>query len=156
MWLDSHAVLLGAVGVVSLVAMVTTLLAVPWLIVRLPADYFAVRHRQRLSPFTGRSGKALTLLVAKNLLGVVLLLVGTAMLVLPGQGVLTLLFAITLLDFPGKFRLERFVVSRRTAYRGINWLRRRAGKPRLLLPQRPHRIVSQQQAAGRDVSSRVR
>ena len=36
----------------------------------------------------------------KNVLGVILVLMGLAMLVLPGQGVLTLLIGISLLDFP--------------------------------------------------------
>jgi hypothetical protein len=46
------------------------------------------------------------------------------MLLLPGQGVLTILIGIVLLDFPGKYRLERWAVRHRPVYRSINWLRR--------------------------------
>ncbi|NIV30742.1 MAG: hypothetical protein GWN58_14950, partial [Anaerolineae bacterium] len=69
----------------------------------------------------------LVVLVLKNLLGLVLLVAGVAMLVLPGQGLLTIVIALTLLNFPGKYHLERWVVSRPPVYRAINWIRRRRG-----------------------------
>lgn len=71
------------------------------------------------------------ILLVKNLLGLVILLMGIAMLFLPGQGLLTMLIGILMLDFPGKFRCERWFVSRRPVLRSINWLRRKSGKPRL-------------------------
>ena len=50
------------------------------------------------------------------------------MLVTPGQGVLTIVVGMLLFDFPGKFRLERWLVTRPTVWRSINWLRERAGR----------------------------
>ena len=49
--------------------------------------------------------------------------------VLPGQGLLTILIGISLVNFPGKYRLERYLVSRRWAQRSLNWVRKRGGKP---------------------------
>jgi hypothetical protein len=73
------------------------------------------------------------LLTAKNLLGYILIAAGIVMLVLPGQGTLTILIGILLVDFPGKYRLERWVVGRGPVLQSINWFRRRAGRPPLLL-----------------------
>jgi hypothetical protein len=74
------------------------------------------------------------MLVAKNLLGIVLLVAGVLMLVAPGQGLLTIAMGIVLIDFPGKFRLERWVVTRPNVWRTLNWLRRRARRPELQRP----------------------
>jgi hypothetical protein len=54
------------------------------------------------------------------------------MLVLPGQGLLTLLIAVALLDFPGKFRLQRWVATRRGVIDSINWIRKKAGRDPLV------------------------
>jgi hypothetical protein len=68
-----------------------------------------------------------SLLILKNLLGIVLLLAGIAMLVLPGQGLITMFVSLTLLNFPGKYRLERWVISQGVVFRSINWIRQRRG-----------------------------
>jgi len=73
------------------------------------------------------------LLIGKNVLGYAFIVAGIIMLVLPGQGMLTILIGITLVNFPGRYRLERWFVSRRPVLRSINWLRRRAGQPPLSL-----------------------
>ena len=50
------------------------------------------------------------------------------MLVLPGQGLLTILLGVTLLDFPGKFRMQKWVISRKGVLDSINWIRAKAHK----------------------------
>ncbi len=50
------------------------------------------------------------------------------MLVTPGQGLLTLLIGLLLLNFPGKYRLERWLVRRPGVLRTLNWVRRRRGQ----------------------------
>ena len=62
----------------------------------------------------------------KNLLGVGCLFFGVLLLVLPGQGVLTIVVGLALLDFPGKYRLQRRIVSQRTVLRTANRIWRRA------------------------------
>jgi len=56
-----------------------------------------------------------------------------AMLVLPGQGLLTMFISLMLLDFPGKRRLEQSIVRRPIILRSINWLRERHHRPPLEL-----------------------
>jgi len=72
--------------------------------------------------------------IGKNLLGVLLVIAGLAMLVMPGQGLLTIVAGVLLIDFPGKYCLERWLVTRKTVWRSINWLRKRAGRKPLLSP----------------------
>jgi UPF0716 family protein affecting phage T7 exclusion len=73
------------------------------------------------------------LVIAKNLLGYIFVVAGILMLMLPGQGFLTILIGITLIDFPGKYALERWIVSHGSVLRSINWIRRQAGRPPLVL-----------------------
>jgi hypothetical protein len=126
-WMRDHGEIWYWVGGASLVMFVATLLVVPALIVRIPPDYFAHEHRPK-GMWHGRHPVVRGLvLVVKNALGAICIAMGVLMLVLPGQGVLTLLVGFFLLDFPGKYRLERRVVSMPRVLKSINWLRARRG-----------------------------
>ena len=50
------------------------------------------------------------------------------MLFTPGQGILSILAGLLLMNFPGKFRLERWLVQRPGVLKSLNWLRARRGK----------------------------
>ena len=117
----------------SITTFIATLIVVPWAIVRIPADYFAHERRFRKQSSERNGILSVALLIGKNLLGVVLIAAGFVMLVLPGQGMLTILLGIVLMDVPGKYRLERWIVARPPVFRSINWLRLRAGKAPLVL-----------------------
>jgi hypothetical protein len=120
---------------VSLVMLIASPLAVGWFVVRLPKDYFTAPRRKSLASLDGRPLLRLFVVVAKNLVGVLLVAAGLLMLVVPGQGVLTIAVGVLLLDFPGKFRLERWLVTRPAVWRSINWLRKRAGRAELERPK---------------------
>ena len=108
----------------------------PWIVARMSPDYFVARQP---SPQSWRRRHGVTRLLArllKNLVGLILLIAGIAMLVLPGQGIITILVAISLLDFPGKRRLEMRIVRQRHVRRAINWIRQRTGRRPLILPDR--------------------
>ena len=131
-WIQAHETILLWMLADSVVVFLATLILIPLLIVRLPSDYFAAAKRHR-TPWADHHPVLRGVLVAgKNLLGYVFVLAGIAMLLLPGQGLLTIAIGIMLVDFPGKFRLERWFISRRQVLRPINWLRRRAGKKPLV------------------------
>jgi hypothetical protein len=69
-------------------------------------------------------------LAGKNLAGVVLFVVGLIMALpgIPGQGILTMIVAVTLIDFPGKRGLERRLIGRPWVLRQLNRLRARFGR----------------------------
>ncbi len=112
----------------SVIAFVGTLIAIPAILVRLPADYFQNHHHQPW--FANHHPIVRTLgLLAKNLVGLIFLFAGIAMLFLPGQGLLTMLLGILFIDFPGKHRLERKLIQHPKILKAINAFREKAGKP---------------------------
>jgi hypothetical protein len=57
----------------------------------------------------------------------------------PGPGLVLILLGATLVDFPGKRRLTRMLIRRKSIHGTIDWLRARFGKPPLVLPRPPVR-----------------
>ncbi|MDP1563667.1 MAG: PGPGW domain-containing protein [Pirellulaceae bacterium] len=126
-WLDDYRQWLWALGLLSVVTLIFSVVVLPIVMVRLPADYFV---RRPVKDWPTRSPAAhITLVVLKNLLGVVFVLAGIAMLVLPGQGLLTIFIGILLLDFPGKRRVERWLIRLPRLLQTANWMRARYGQP---------------------------
>ncbi|ETW93122.1 MAG: hypothetical protein ETSY1_40585 [Candidatus Entotheonella factor] len=130
-WFRSHETLWVWLGIASVVMFATTLLAVPFVVARIPTDYFIREHKPRRQ--APRPPSQLFWLVFKNILGVILLLAGIAMLVLPGQGILTMLLGIMLMNFPGKYELERRIIQQPTVLKALNWMRTRANRPELIV-----------------------
>lgn len=122
-------------SVISLIALVGTLLALPWAVSRLPADYFTRPRRTAWHKATPYAPLNLILIVFKNCLGLVLALLGVVLLFTPGQGLLTLLAGLALMNFPGKYRLERKLALSPGVLRGINWMRNRRGYPPMDAPE---------------------
>lgn len=132
-WIEAHELGLKILAIFSVVTFIGSLIAVPWLVVRLPEDYFVTPRRQSWVVASGHPLVHWLTLIAKNALGCLLLGAGVSMLVLPGQGLLTIVVGLLLIDFPGKYRLERWIVSRPAILRSLNWLRARRGHPPLRL-----------------------
>lgn len=120
-------------SLLSLLTFVISLVTLPLLVARIPADYFC--HDRRIPNAWNNAHPVLLLLMMglKNLLGLTLLVSGIAMLVLPGQGILTIAMGLLLMDYPGKFRLERRIVAIPAILRGLNWLRARKKVPPLII-----------------------
>ena len=116
--------------IASVLFFVGTLITIPFIMVRLPAHYFDERH-PRVWMKDHHPVLRLLGLVVKNLAGFVLLIIGIALLFLPGQGILTILIGVSLLDFPGKRAIERRIVGQETVLKAINALRTKYGKPPL-------------------------
>lgn len=126
-WVLDHGTLLGSLGLIGIVSLVASLVLLPFLVVRIPADYFRHERREREYVHDRHPVVQQVIVILKNALGVVLVLAGLAMLVLPGQGLLTLLIGLMLTDFPGKYRLEKRLIAQPGVLKAVNWLRARAG-----------------------------
>jgi hypothetical protein len=104
------------------------------IIVKLPPDYFHPSNEREFwvdqHPVLRWAG-----LVAKNIIGVLLVLTGVVMSLpgVPGPGLLTILIGIMLLDFPGKRGLELRLVRRQQVRRALDGVRKRFNQPPLLL-----------------------
>jgi hypothetical protein len=114
----------------GIVMAIASTFAIPWLIVRMPADYFTTRRK----PDIDRGLIATLVWLLRNALAILLVLAGMVMLVLPGQGLLTILIGVGISTFPGKYRLERAIMRRSAVFRSANWIRRRANRAPLDYP----------------------
>lgn len=119
-------------AVSSVFMFVGTLIAIPIILMRLPADYFDIRKPR---PWMENHHPMLRLLghMVKNVVGAIFLFAGFLMLFLPGQGVLTMLIGLSLIEFPGKRRVEAKIVGQSTVLNTINSMRAKFGKPPLII-----------------------
>lgn len=115
--LSSTAVQCGLVAF-SVLAVVASIVLVPRFLAKLPPNYLHEGEEPKHS---------LPLRIARNALGAVLVALGLAMLVLPGQGLLTLLVGLLLVDFPGKHELVRRLMSKPKVLGVVNKLRSHRG-----------------------------
>ena len=133
-WSTRTPILVAQIISVSLVLAVLYGAGVFLAVTRMSPDYFA-RTEPAVASWRQRHPLLRLLLrLLKNLLGGALVILGFAMLLLPGQGILTLLIGISLLDFPGKRRLEISIVCRPRIQQWIDRIRKKAGRPPLILP----------------------
>ncbi|MBX3629949.1 MAG: hypothetical protein KF908_08555 [Nitrosomonas sp.] len=125
-WIPIEIVI--SLTIISVISFIASLIIIPVILINLPHDYFDIRITRHWlkdrHPFLRILG-----LVAKNILGSVFLIAGFIMLFLPGQGILTMLIGISLIDFPGKRLLEIRIIERPVVLRTINALRRKYNKP---------------------------
>ncbi len=126
---------LGYLAMTSLVTFVLSLILIPWIITRLPLDYFIDEKRHKSSIHKQHPLVYISLILIKNLLGGILLVAGIIMLVLPGQGILTILVGLGLLDFPAKFRLMRALAKKPSVFKSMNWIRKKANVEALIRPE---------------------
>ncbi len=128
-WRD---VLIGVV--LFVVSFAGSLALVSMVLVKLPPTYFQPEHERSFLENQRRAVRW-SGMVLKNIVGFIIVLLGIVMSIpgVPGQGILTILLGIMLLDFPGKRRLEYKLVSRPKVLQTINRLRRRFDKPPLVL-----------------------
>jgi hypothetical protein len=130
----SNIAILWWLGILSVVTFVGTLTIIPVLVIRLPADYFMYEEGWQLPKQWPRVTLRLLGLLGKNLLGLIFIVAGLVMLVLPGQGIITILIGVMLTNFPGKRTLEQRLVQQPAVLRTLNWIRAKADQPPLVVP----------------------
>ncbi len=126
-FVKTHSTIFGTVSGLSLALLILTLLIMPIVLIRLPADYLThaerkVIYRQIHHPLIG-----FLIFTGKNILGVCLIALGILMLLTPGQGLLTILAGIAAGNLPGKYRLERWLLTRKAVWRSVQYLRQKGG-----------------------------
>ena len=114
-------------GVSSLVILMISALSIGFFIKKIPYDYF-LNDKRGISHYKDRNPVLwLITLALKNFIGYCLILGGILMLVLPGQGLLTILVGLMLSDYPGKFKLEKRIIQTGFILRTVNWYRKKSG-----------------------------
>ena len=128
-WLKAHGL---AVGIISGASLIGSILLCALVIIYLPFDYFLSKRR------INRIRRPIlwgVLIILKNLLAVILIIVGIILIPLPGQGVLTVLIGLVISDIPGKRKLERRIVRSPTVLSALNYIRSRFNRPLLVLDE---------------------
>jgi len=123
-------ILLG--GGLFLVSLAASALIVGIVIVKIPENYFSSHYQRDFlpnTPWAVRWGA----LIAKNVVGLILVVAGIVMLIGPGQGILTILIGLVMMDIPGKRPLEAKIIKRPTILSVINNLRARYNKAPLVM-----------------------
>ena len=118
-------------GSISLFIFLFSLLTIKWLVALIPEDYFINKRVSKI-----RSINPLLwyiFLIIKNIIGYSLILGGIMMLVLPGQGIFTIIIGLMLSNYPGKYSIERKFIAIPSVLKSINWLRKKSDKPPLKL-----------------------
>ena len=118
------------IGIVSFVTFLIGLLTMPFVIIRLPEDYFVFRKTNH-QKFIGMGGLRLLFLGFKNLLGALLLCLGVLMLFLPGPGLLVMAIGLVMADIPGKRPMIGRMLRIESLRAAINGFRDRRGRPPL-------------------------
>ena len=132
-WSSMNSDLLFLLGSLSIFILIISVFMMVMIISFLPEDYFKSENRNLISSVQNSRYPLLKLLVliTKNFFGVLLLLSGILMLVLPGQGILTIITGLVFMDYPGKYKFERKLLSQKGVINSINWIRSRLSKPSL-------------------------
>jgi len=121
-------------GIISIFTFLGTFIAIPIFVAKLPTDYLLIQ-----SAPTARRIKHpvlyIIIMVIKNILGMAIILAGIAMLVLPGEGLLTILIGFALMSFPQKAYLIKRLIKQKKVLQTVNWIRTRRGRPVLLIPE---------------------
>jgi hypothetical protein len=117
-----------------LLSFALSLTAIVIVMIKIPANYFSPHYVQDFMPNTHWTVKW-GAVILKNLLGVLLIALGIVLSLpgVPGQGLLTILLGLIMLDIPGKRPLEARIIQRPTIQSAINKLRARFNKPPLVL-----------------------
>ena len=132
-WSSMNSDLLFLLGSLSIFILMISVFMMVLIISFLPEDYFKSENRNLISSVQNSRYPLLKLsvLITKNFFGFLLLLSGILMLVLPGQGILTIITGLVFMDYPGKYKFERKLLRQKGVINSINWIRSRLGKPSL-------------------------
>ena len=121
------------VSMVSGAGLLVIAVVTPWLIVRMPEDFFSKPQRYN---WIDRKPAAIRvpIRILKNLLAIVLVIVGVVMFLTPASGLFPILLGVVLADVPGKQKLQRWILERKTIRKGMNWLRRKFHRKPVQMP----------------------
>ena len=131
LWFSDHPGVLIGLGASSILIFIISILGIGWFVAQIPEDYFLSTKRK---PSIWQQHKPIlrfAVLFGKNIIGYSLIMGGLLMLVLPGQGLLTIVTGLLLINYPGKYKLEQKLVAIPSVYRALNWIRAKANKPLL-------------------------
>ena len=108
--------------------------AIAIVMVKIPPHYFSPHHERDFLPNSSWWVKW-GAVILKNIFGGFLVVLGILLSLpgVPGQGILTILLGLIMLEIPGKRPIEARIIKRPAVLSAINRLRARYDKPPLIL-----------------------
>ena len=136
-WNDHPYGYSAALMALSLAAFGVGLIAMRYIVIYMPADYFTRKDHE--NPWWLKQHPAVrwSLLILKNVVGWACIVFGglLSLPMIPGPGVMLILLGLSLVNLPGKRRLELWLVSFSVVHRKIDKLRAKHKQPPLELPR---------------------
>lgn len=114
--------------IIAVIAYALSIILIPWIMILIPSDYFTHPKRQKFLWQRYPPMIQWAVIIIKNILGGILIATGIVMLFLPGQGILTILAGLLFVDFPYKYRVEKWIIKQPILLKAINTIRQKAGK----------------------------
>ena len=131
LWFSNHPGVLIGLGASSILIFIISILGISWFVAQIPEDYFLSSKRKPSKWQEHKPVLRMMVFFGKNIIGFSLIIGGLLMLVLPGQGLLTIVTGLLLINYPGKYKLEQKLVTIPSVFRALNWIRVKANKPPL-------------------------
>ena len=125
-FIQDHENLLLGLAAGSFIVLIASILLIPWIVTRIPSDYFTHPKRQKYLWDDQPNILRYLFVFLKNILGMMLVLGGFALLFLPGQGIATMMIGLLIMDFPYKYKVETWIIKHPVVLRSINRLRKKA------------------------------
>lgn len=136
-WLSFFKPYLQWMALASFLSLVLAVVLLPAIVTQLPEDYFIREKRRPVARQKGHPVLMVIVNLVKNLLGLLFIVAGVLMTFLPGQGLLTILIGLMLVNFPGKYRLEQALIRQKFISQTLNKLRRKAHRKPFQMPPDP-------------------
>ena len=127
-FIHDHENLLLWLATISFLVLIASILLIPWIVTKIPSDYFTHPKRQKYLWDDQPTILRYLFVFLKNILGAMLVLGGFTLLFLPGQGIVTMMIGLLIMDFPYKYRVETWIIKHPVVLKSINKLRKRAKK----------------------------
>ena len=119
------------IGIISSIIFLGSLLSISWLVSLIPSDYFVNRKESKFK--LNYPSAWIVSTIIKNIFGYILILGGILMLILPGQGLITIFIGLMLSNYPGKYTIEKKIIATPKILKSINWLRKKSNEPPLIV-----------------------
>ena len=119
------------IGIISSIIFLGSLLSIRWLVSLIPSDYFVNRKESKFK--LNYPSAWIVSTIIKNIFGYILILGGILMLILPGQGLITIFIGLMLSNYPGKYTIEKKIIATPKILKSINWLRKKSNEPPLIV-----------------------
>ncbi len=120
-WIRDNDQLIQWVGIVSIFLFFLSLFLLKYVILRLPEDYFIKVSSNSKS--NSKSLKKIIVRIAKNALGFLLTICGIILLFTPGQGMITILIGLCLIDLAIVNQFKKNIINNSKVQKALNWIR---------------------------------